>query len=72
MKIYIETNGSRRTIAEPLCGSDWLRQHLRDHTHADIEALAIEVSCNGHGFCTVRSGATKGTVRDLVKLRKGD
>lgn len=35
---------------KPLCGSEWLREHLRDHTHTEIEALTIELSIDGLGF----------------------
>lgn len=70
MQIEIHTNGSSYTIHEPLCGSDWLREHIRDHTHAEIESLSIVVSQDGKDFATVRASNGKGTIKDLVRLRR--
>lgn len=32
----------------PLCGVDWLKKHALAYTQADIDALSISVSSNGH------------------------
>lgn len=69
--IQIENNGSRYTISQPLCGMDWIRQHLHDHTHAEIEALRIELSLDGRCLAMVKSSTTRGTVKSIVNLNKG-
>jgi len=70
MAIKIHTNGSSYSIPEPLCGIDWLRMHLRDHTHQEIEALTLELS-TGKGFHTFGASNGKGKLRDYVKLQRG-
>lgn len=69
MQISIETNGSKHSIPVPLCGGDWLRQHLWDHTHQEIEGLTLELS-TGRGFHTFEASNGKGKLRDYVKLQR--
>ena len=58
-------------MSEPLCGWTWLEEHIRDHTHAEIEALAIEIRHDDKPFATIKAEDHRGTVKELVKLRKG-
>ncbi|MBA7676495.1 hypothetical protein ES703_84737 [subsurface metagenome] len=61
-----ELNG--KTIRyEPLCGMEWLRRHYLDHTHAEIEALALEMSYNGRELPPVPATAKRGKVKSIVK-----
>ena len=69
--IEIWNNGNHHTISQPLCGLDWLRQHIRDHTHAEIDALSIELSLNGSRFGILKANDKRGTVREVVNLGKG-
>lgn len=65
--IEIHNNGHRHTIPRPLCGLDWLRQHLPDHTHAEIEALTIEIGYNGRTLPPVPAADQRGTVKTIVR-----
>ena len=67
--VEIRRNGEGTThhIAEPLCGMDWLRQHLHDHTHAEIESLSIQVGIDGRTLPAVRASDTRGTIKNIVK-----
>jgi len=55
-----------------LCGEDWLDQHQRDYSMADIEALSIEVSYDGGHFSPIPVAAKKGTVKELMEGLKSD
>ncbi len=70
-EIRIENNGASHTIGQPLCGWSWLNDHLYDHTHAEVEALTIEVFHGDRLFATVRGDHKKGIIKNLVNLRKG-
>ena len=70
MPVEIWYNGTRYQISHPLCGLEWLRQHIRDHTHTEIESLTIEVSQDGKAFAHVKANNNRGMVEDLVKLRR--
>ena len=62
-----EINGQQIHQREPVCGMDWLRQHLWDHTHAEIEALTLEMSYNGRELPPVPAAVKKGKVKSIVK-----
>jgi len=51
----------------PLCGWDWLRRHLGDHTHEEIEALTLEMSYNGRALPPVNAADKRGAVKSIVK-----
>jgi len=51
----------------PLCGEDWLRTHLADHTPEEIAALAIEVGCDHRWLPPVSLAAKRGTVKATVR-----
>ncbi len=70
MPVDIHMNGTGYRIDRPLCGLEWLRQHIEDHTHAEIESLSIEVCQDGKAFANVKAGNGRDTVRGLVKLRR--
>lgn len=55
------------STTKPLCGWDWLRQHLLDHTHAEIEALTIEIGYNGRNLPPVSAADNRGTVKSIVR-----
>jgi len=65
--IEIWNNGNRYTISQPLCGLDWLKQHLKDHTHIEVEALTIQLSLDGKSL-TVKASDKRGIVKEVVKL----
>jgi hypothetical protein len=55
----------------PLCGEDWLKEHLTDHTPDEIAAQTIEIACDGKWVPPVSLGDKKGAVKALVRgLRK--
>ena len=51
----------------PLCGEDWLRTHLTDHTPEEIGALAIEVACDNRWLPPVSVAAKRGKVKAIVR-----
>lgn len=55
----------------PLCGDDWLKEHLTDYTPEEIAAQTIEIACDNKWLPPVSVADKKGTVKALVKkLRK--
>ncbi len=44
---------------EPLCGYQWLRGHLQDHTQAEIDALSLEVRIDGKNLPGIEQGTSK-------------
>lgn len=52
---------------EPLCGWWWFQQHKNDHTQAEIDALSIEVSRNGHTFPAIAKGNKRGILKELLR-----
>lgn len=62
-----EINGVEIRQQEPICGSDWLREHLFDHTHPEIEALSIEIGYNGRRLPPVSSADKRGAVKTIVR-----
>jgi len=55
----------------PLCGEGWLKAHLADHTHEEIEALTIEIGCDNKWLPPVSVADKKGTVNTIVRRLKG-
>ena len=53
----------------PLCGEDWLKAHLEDHTPEEIEALTIEVGCENGWLPPVTVSDKRGKVK--MFMRKG-
>jgi len=51
----------------PLCGEDWLREHLNSHTPEEIQALAIEVSCDGRKVTRVEASSKRGTLKKMLR-----
>jgi len=51
----------------PLCGEDWLREHLNDHTLEEIRTLAIEVSYGGRHLARVEVGSKRGALKKTLK-----
>lgn len=51
----------------PLCGDDWLREHLYDHTPEEIEALTIEITRDNIQLPSVFASSKKGTVKALFR-----
>ncbi len=51
----------------PLCGEDWLREHLKDHPQEEIGALAIVVSYGGRQLATAEANSKKGTLRKILR-----
>lgn len=54
----------------PLCGWQWFKQHRHDYTQAEIDALGIEVSCDGHRYPSITGENGRGKVKDLVKANR--
>jgi hypothetical protein len=52
---------------QPLCGWDWLQQHLRDHTHTEIESLTLQIGYNNRWLPPVNSTDKRGTIKTTVK-----
>ena len=50
-----------------LCGEDWLREHLEDHTPEEIAALAIEIGCNDGWLPPVSVADKRGKVKAVVR-----
>lgn len=53
----------------PLCGEDWLRTHLEDHTSEEIGALTIEIGYDSKRLSTVSVADKRGTVKTIIKER---
>lgn len=51
----------------PLCGEEWLRNHLNDHTSEEIGALAIEVSYGGRQLAPVEASSRRGVLQKALK-----
>lgn len=51
----------------PLCGEDWLKEHLTDHTPKEIAAQTIEIACDGRRLPPVSLADRKGAVRVMVR-----
>jgi hypothetical protein len=64
-----EINGQWIRNREPIGGWEWLRQHLHDHTHAEMESLTIDVGTNGRMLPPLRANTKRGTIKTIVKGR---
>jgi len=51
----------------PLCGEDWLKAHLKDHTPEEIGALAIEISCGERQMPPVKTSDKRGKVKTIMR-----
>ena len=51
----------------PLCGEDWLKAHLEDHTPEEIGALAIEISCGERQMPPVKTSDKRGKVKTIMR-----
>lgn len=51
----------------PLCGKDWLTEHLADHTPEEIAALAIEVACDDRWPEPVTLVDKRGTLKKILR-----
>jgi hypothetical protein len=58
-------------IAPVLCGDDWLREHLNDHTAEEIGALTIMMACGDNQLPPVSVADKKGKVMGYMKSLKG-
>jgi hypothetical protein len=60
-----------KTGIKPLCGSEWLREHLYDHTHEEIESLTIQVSMGGFRLSAIKAGNGKAKkLKEIVRSLK--
>lgn len=50
-----------------LCGEDWLKAHLGDHTSEEIEALTIKIAHGNRWFPPVSVADKKGTVKAIMR-----
>lgn len=57
----------RMPNGSPLCGDEWLKEHLRDHTSEEIGALAIEIARGGRRSPPVSLADKKGAVKAAVR-----
>lgn len=51
----------------PLCGDDWLEEHLNDHSLEEIGALTIQVSRDNKQLPTVSVADKKRTLKKMLK-----
>lgn len=59
-------------LSDPLCGEDWLKTHLGDHTFEEIEALSIEIAHDNSWLSPVSVADKRGTVKMMIKrLERG-
>ncbi|MBU1173309.1 MAG: hypothetical protein KKD44_27395 [Proteobacteria bacterium] len=50
-----------------LCGDDWLKEHLHDHTPEEIGALTIEVACGERRLPPVSVSDKRGKIKVMIK-----
>lgn len=50
-----------------LCGEDWLKEHLTDHSAKEIEALTIEIACDNRWLSPVSVADKRGTVKAIMR-----
>jgi hypothetical protein len=50
-----------------LCGEHWLREHLHDHSPAEIAALTIEVACDNRWLPPVSLANKRGAVKAIMR-----
>ena len=50
-----------------LCGDDWLKEHLHEHTPEEIEALTIEVACGERRLPPISVSDKRGTIKGVMK-----
>ena len=58
-----------RIPSTPLCGEEWLKVHLLDHTPEEIGALTIEIGYDGKQLSTVSVADKRGTVKAILRQR---
>ena len=58
------------TGTEPLCGPGWLRQHIRDYTQEEIDALTLELIHDDMPYAFIPGSGKKGTDKNPVTLRR--
>lgn len=51
----------------PLCGEDWLKAHLADHTTEEIETLTIEIACDNRWLPPVSLANKRGAVKAIMR-----
>lgn len=56
-----------RIPTNPLCGEDWLKAHLADHTPEEIEALTIEVGYDNRWLPPVSVSDKRGTTKAIIR-----
>ena len=56
-----------RISSNPLCGEDWLRAHLTDHTPKEISALTIEIGYDSRWLPPVSVSDKRGTTKTIIK-----
>jgi len=62
---------SLRIPSNSLCGEDWLRAHLSDHTFEEIAALAVEISYDNKPLPPVSVSDKRGTVKTIIRNQGG-
>ena len=58
-----------RIPSAALCGEDWLKAHLTDHTSEEIEALTIEIAYDNRWLAPVSMSDKRGTVKAIIRNR---
>ena len=51
----------------PLCGNEWLYNHLHDYTPEEIGTLGIEVACGSRWLQLVSVADKKGTLKRILR-----
>jgi hypothetical protein len=50
----------------PLCGTDWMAAHEKDHTQEEVDSLGMEIITD-RNHLTVRAGMKAGNIRTALK-----
>jgi len=56
-----------RIPSNPLCGEDWLKTHLTDHTPEEIGALTIEIGYDNRWLPPISITSKRGTVKTITR-----
>lgn len=56
-----------RIPSNPLCGEDWLKAHLGDHTPEEIGSLTIKISYNNRRLLPISVSNKRGAVKTVME-----
>jgi len=70
MEVRIRNGGYSYAIPKPLCGTEWLKKHMNDHSHEEIENLTMEVTHNDKRIFTAQGGTRGSDIREIMKMNR--